>query len=274
MKTLLLALCLFIPPCFAKLPPLLANRYEGGIDVSQYLVSEKLDGVRGRWTGQRLLTKTGNPIQAPHWFTEALPPTALDGELWVRRGAFSEVAAVVLDREPDDAAWRQVHYMLFDMPDAQGRFVERLAVMTALVKATAKPWLQVIPQRQLASEDALMAWLEQVVAGGGEGLMLHRMDALYQHGRSDDLLKLKKADDMEGTVVAILPGQGKYQGMMGSLLLELDNGQRFRLGTGFTDAQRAQPPPVGARVTFSHHGFTKNGKPRFARFLRVRPDGA
>ncbi|WP_115718356.1 DNA ligase [Gallaecimonas mangrovi] len=254
--------------------PLLANHYHGGIDVSQYWVSEKLDGVRGRWNGQQLLTKTGNPIAAPKWFTEPLPKTPLDGELWIGRGQFSQVAAIVLDSHPNDAAWRRVHYMLFDMPQASGDFSARLKTMQALVLKLKLPWVEVIPQQRLANDKALQQQLDKVTQAGGEGLMLHRADALYYHGRSNDLLKLKKTDDMEGTVLAIEPGKGKYQGMMGSLLIELDNGIRFKLGGGFSDHDRAHPPKVGDRVTFSFNGYTKNGKPRFARFLRVRPNGA
>lgn len=100
--------------------------------------------------------------------------------------------------------------------------------------------------------------------------MLHRDDARHSAGRSAQLLKLKPYSDAEARVVAHLPGAGKNKGMLGALLVERPDGLRFRLGSGFSDAQRRDPPPVGAWVTYRHNGFTKNGIPRFARFLRIR----
>jgi DNA ligase-1 len=102
--------------------------------------------------------------------------------------------------------------------------------------------------------------------------MLHRADAPYRGQRSDDLLKVKLHDDAEARVVAHVPGQGKHAGRLGALLVETPQGQRFRLGTGFTDAQRDQPPPVGATVTYRYRGLNESGVPRFASFVRVRAD--
>ncbi|WP_287032112.1 hypothetical protein [Methylophilus sp.] len=85
------------------------------------------------------------------------------------------------------------------------------------------------------------------------------------------LLKLKPQLDAEAKVIAYVPGKGKYQGKMGALLVETLDGIQFKLGTGFTDAERAHPPPIGSLVTYTYRDVTKNGKPKFASFLRVRP---
>jgi ATP-dependent DNA ligase len=111
-----------------------------------------------------------------------------------------------------------------------------------------------------------------VVAAGGEGLMLHGGDAPYSAGRSDDLLKLKRFNDAEARVVAHNPGKGRLQGMLDSLTVETPDGTRFRVGTGFTDAQRRHPPPIGSTITYRYQGVTRNGKPRFPVFWRVRAD--
>ena len=100
--------------------------------------------------------------------------------------------------------------------------------------------------------------------------MLHRDDAPYRGGRSADLLKLKPFEDAEALVVGHVPGKGKYLGMLGALVVEEQDGRRFRIGTGFSDAQRREPPPIGSQVTFKFHGRTDRGIPRFASFLRVR----
>ena len=114
------------------------------------------------------------------------------------------------------------------------------------------------------------ARLDAVVAAGGEGLMLHRADAPYVTGRSDALLKLKPRLDAEATVLAHLPGRGRLVGMMGALLVETPSGVRFQLGTGFTDAERREPPPVGAQVTYVYRELTRDGVPRFASYWRRR----
>ena len=123
-----------------------------------------------------------------------------------------------------------------------------------------------VEQFRVGSEAELMARLETVVAEGGEGLMLRDGRSLHRAGRSDDLLKLKTYQDAEAVVVAHLPGKGKYRGMLGSLLVEMPDGRRFKLGTGLTDVERRDPPPVGATVTFKYTGTTVNGIPRFASF--------
>ena len=100
--------------------------------------------------------------------------------------------------------------------------------------------------------------------------MLHRADAQYIAGRSDVLLKLKLQLDTEAIVIAHLPGKGKYVGKLGALLVEAQDGIRFKLGTGFSDAQRENPPAIGSTITYTYLDKTKNGKPKFASFLRVR----
>jgi DNA ligase-1 len=117
-----------------------------------------------------------------------------------------------------------------------------------------------------------MARRDEVIAVGGEGLMLRRGASVYQAGRSDDLLKVKRFDDAEAIVMGILPGKGKYQGMMGALRVRLADNREFRIGSGFTDAERTDPPPLGSVITFKHSGHTATGLPRFASFVRVRND--
>ena len=69
-----------------------------------------------------------------------------------------------------------------------------------------------------------------------------------------------------------LPGKGRLAGMLGALLVDMPDGRRFRLGTGFSDEERREPPPVGATVTYEYFGKTRNGLPRFASFLRIRDE--
>ena len=257
----------------AQAPSLsLASDYRSGLDLSEYFVSEKLDGVRAYWDGHQLIARSGNPIRAPDWYTANFPASALDGELWIARGRFDELSGIVRQSRPDSAGWHRVRYMVFDLPRSTQSFTERLSQLQQIVSLAQVPWLQSVSQFRVADEAVLMNTLARVTAGGGEGLMLHRDSSLYHTRRNSDLMKLKPLRDAEATVVAHLPGRGRLEGMMGSLLVETSEGRRFRIGTGFTDAERRAPPPLGATITYQFSGFTSTGLPRFARYLRVRED--
>ena len=270
---LALALASGLPSALAApaAPPLLlAEVLRGDVVLADYWVSEKLDGARALWDGQSLRFRSGRPVPAPAWFIAALPPEPLDGELWLGRGRFAELSGIVRRQQPRDDEWRQVRFMVFEQPDGAGSFTERVERLKAIVARAGVPWLQVVEQFRVADRAALQARLEAVVAAGGEGLMLHRADAPYVTGRSDALLKLKPRLDAEATVLAHLPGRGRLAGMMGALLVETPSGVRFQLGTGFTDAERREPPPVGAQVTYVYRELTRDGVPRFASYWRRR----
>lgn len=256
---------------------MLANVYHPGIALQDYWVSEKLDGVRGYWDGEKLLTRGGERIAAPAWFTAGWPRLPMDGELWAGRGQFSRAVSVVRQQTPDDAGWRSLRFMVFDLPAQGGTFTERIPALNGLVTRIDQPWVQAVAQSRVASHADLQRLLAKTVRQGGEGLMLHRGASLYKGQRSDDLLKVKTHDDAEALVVAHLPGKGKYAGVMGALLVEMPGeagkpGQRFKLGTGFSDGQRRSPPPVGSTVTYRFRGLNDSGIPRFASFVRIRED--
>ena len=251
---------------------LLAKQAAANINPADYWVSEKYDGVRAYWDGQNLRFRSGHPVHAPTWFTAALPPEALDGELWIGRGRFDAVSAIVRKQQPVDAEWRQVRYMLFEAPDSPGTFSERILHLQQVVARTRVDFLQVVKQFRVADNAALQKQMRALVNAGGEGLMLHRADALYHGGRSDDLLKLKPYLDAEAIVIAHIPGKGRLQGMLGALLLKMPDGKQFRLGSGFSTAERQNPPALGATVTYRYQALNARGIPRFARYVRVREE--
>ena len=262
-----------LPALAADAPALLlAQVYRPGLPLQDYWVSEKYDGVRGFWDGRTLRTRGGETVQAPTWFTAGWPEVPMDGELWAGRGRFSHAQSTVRQQKPDDAAWRQMRFMVFDLPGDKGTFDQRLPALNTLVEELGQPWVQAVPQKRVASDAALQALLHRTVRAGGEGLMLHRGASMYRAGRSDDLIKVKTHEDTEARVVAHLPGKGRHAGRMGALLVEMPSGQRFRLGAGFSDADRESPPPVGSWVTYRFRGTHDGGLPRFASFVRKRED--
>ena len=273
-KLILLSLTVLFLTVQAETPPKvqLANVYDQAnvSDISNYLVSEKYDGVRAIWTGEQLLTRQGNPISAPEWFTAPLPAVWLDGELWTQRQDFDTLSGIVRTQTPDDKLWREVSYMVFDMPDADLPFEQRYNNYSRLVEQINADHIQAVNQQRFDSNHALSEHLQALVEKGAEGLMLHLATATHRASRSDALLKLKPYFDDEAKVIAHLPGQGKYTGMLGALRVKNQQGIEFSIGTGFTDVERANPPPIGSIITYKYHGFTKNGVPRFASFLRIR----
>jgi DNA ligase-1 len=252
-------------------PLILATEAPPDLDPQGWLVSEKFAGSRAWWDGSRLRFRSGLPIMAPAWFTAALPAQALDGELWLARGRFEELSGIVRRQQPVDADWRRVRLLVFELPGAGGTFAQRAARIQQLSaqQPASSPW-RAVEQFELPSAAALKARLHEVVNAGGEGLMLHRADALYETGRSPALLKLKPLQDADAVVVGHQPGQGRHAGRLGALKVRTQEGREFLLGTGFTDEQRDQPPAVGTVVTFTYQGTTAQGVPRFASFLRVR----
>ncbi len=250
--------------------PILAEVYDESVDPADYWISEKLDGVRALWDGKSLTFRSGNPVNAPDWFTRDLPKQPLDGELWLGRGSFERLSGIVRKTIPVDAEWREVRYMLFELPGAPGSFTERKDALKRLVEAAGLPWLHTVEQYRVADRKALKARLDAVVALGGEGLMLHRADDSPASATAGELLKLKPYLDADARVVAHLPGKGRHTGRLGALLVAAPDGRRFRIGGGFSDAQRDTPPPVGGTVIYRYRGLTRNGLPRFPVFLRLR----
>jgi DNA ligase-1 len=272
---LLLGVALALPVASTAAEPtaiLLAEVYRNQVDISRYLVSEKLDGVRAIWDGSVLRFRSGRTINAPRWVVDGLPKRPLDGELWIARGSFERLSGIVRKEVPDDAEWRQVRYMIFELPGAPGTFRERAEAMREIARQANISWLREIEQFSAVDRDSLIKRMKEVVKAGGEGLMLHRADALYETGRSDTLLKMKPWEDAEAVAIGHVPGKGKYAGMLGALRVRTSDGREFSLGTGFSDEQRRNPPPVGAEVTYRYHDLTAGGLPRFASFLRIRTD--
>lgn len=250
--------------------PMLPCVYQNGIDLSNWLMSEKLDGVRGYWDGRRLLSKNGLPLNAPRVFTRDLPDFEVEGEIWGGRNTFEKTIGIVKKQEAHDG-WLKLRFAIFDVPKADGGFEERLGKASEWFLRHPSAYAFVIEHRPVGDHERLLSELNRIEALGGEGLMLRRRGSAYTVGRSNDILKVKRFSDMEAVVVAHIAGKGKHAGRMGSLLVELpDSRIQFRLGSGFSDEIREHPPSVGTLVTFKYYGFYESGIPKFPSFLRVR----
>lgn len=250
--------------------PMLPQVYAEGDAVAGWWMSEKLDGVRGYWDGRLLWSKQGKLLQPHPDFVAGWPDFALEGELWGGRGSFERTAAVV--RQPQSADWLQLRFAIFDVPAGAGPFSERIEGARAWFQDHPTPYAFVIEQVPVENSAQLQAELQRVEAAGGEGLMVRNPQAPYAAGRSAEVLKVKSFADAEAIVIEHLPGQGENQGRLGALLVERPDGLRFKLGTGFSAAQRLQPPPLGSTVSYKYYGLYPSGIPRFPAFLRLRRD--
>jgi DNA ligase-1 len=254
-------------PRFARSAPQLASVYAGQVDPARCYVSEKYDGVRALWDGSVLRHRSGRAIAAPASFLSGLPDLPLDGELWLGRGRFEPMSALVRRVEPGEAEWRAVRYLVFDTPIPEVSFEARLRRLAAL-PPRPRTAVEVAPQWRVADDAELQRALARTVAAGGEGLMLHVAAAPYVAGRSETLLKLKPHLDAEAVVVGHRRGAGKYRGHVGALEVESPDGRRFFVGSGLSDAARANPPRIGSAITYRYRDLTSTGLPRFATFLR------
>ncbi len=253
-------------------PILLAETWDNAADLSGWWMSEKLDGVRAYWDGKQFLSRQGNLFHAPDWFVEGFPSTPLDGELWLDRKAFQRTISIVRRQDKSDH-WRQIRYLVFDAPSVDAVFEDRVAYLKDLFGSARMEFASPHEHQLCTSVDCLRAELERVEGLGGEGLMLRQPGSRYHGGRSSTLLKVKRFQDAEAVVVGHKAGAGKHAGRLGALDVQLPDGTRFSVGTGFSDRQRESPPGIGDTVTFRYQELSEGGVPRFPSFVRVAGAG-
>jgi DNA ligase-1 len=263
-----------LPTHAETLPPPVMSPYtwESHLDVRGWWMSEKYDGIRGYWNGSQLVSRVGNVLAAPPWFTDNFPHVPLDGELWIGRRSFADLSRIVLDQVPDEVGWKRVRYMIFDAPQAGGGFEDRLDFARQWFDRHPNAYVTIAAHERCKDAEHVQQKLTAIEAQGGEGLILRRPQSPYTVGRSRDILKVKRYRDDDAVVIGYRPGKGRHAGRLGALLVELPNGVRFAIGTGLTDAERNNPPPIGSTIKFKHNGYTEAGIPRFASFLRAREE--
>jgi DNA ligase-1 len=252
-------------------PLLLAEPWDGIADPKGWWLSEKLDGVRAYWDGKQFLSRQGNLYHAPDWFVAGLPDVPLDGELWLGRKLFQRAVSIVR-RQDKSEHWKDISFLIFDAPALAKAFEERIEFVRQCVAKYQPPYAQVHEHTACQSLAHLNEELDRVESLGGEGLMLRQPGSLYAVGRSATLLKVKRFLDAEARVVGHEPGKGRHKGRLGALLVEMADGTRFAVGTGFSDAERQNPPPVDSLITFRYQELSDANVPRFPSYVGVRKE--
>jgi DNA ligase-1 len=251
---------------------LLAHQFEDfpDLDPKDWWWSIKLDGCRGYWDGAQFVSRQGNVFQAPAWFKAGLPNHPLDGELWMGRQMFQKTMSIVRSFDAGDQ-WKQIKYVIFDAPHLGLPFEERMKYLEDWHAKTNPAFALVHKHERVRDKKHVAELLAQYTALGDEGLMIRKPGSLYEKRRSNTLLKVKPWKDAEAVVMGYEPGKGRHKGVVGSLTVKMPNGKIFSLGTGLSDAERKNPPPVGSTVTYSFTEWTEDGIPKCAAFVRVRP---
>lgn len=254
---------------YAQKPDLLLLKsYEQERNVTGWLMSEKLDGVRAYWDGKRLLSRSGKEFAVPDWFVKDFPPFEIDGELWTKRGDFERIISIVNRQSPHEG-WRDISYQIFEVPNQKGGLLERLNVLDTWLEKNQNAFIKIIPQKVCKGSAYLKKNLDEVEANGAEGLVVRDPDALYVGKRSSQSLKVKNSQDDECKVRGYTKGQGKFEGLVGALLCEW-KGRSLKIGSGLSDEERRNPPDIGSEITFKYNGLTKYGNPKFPVFLRLK----
>ncbi|MDC0367144.1 DNA ligase, partial [bacterium] len=258
-------------------PPLiLAHKWdEDKHNPTGWFISEKYDGLRAFWNGTMFLSRQGNQFCAPKYFTDDLPTDCtLDGELYMGRKRFEETSGIVRTQNFQDPRWHDIKFMVFDVPSMGDQpFEQRIAHMHREFRDHT--FLRVVEHWKAKSKQDVIDQRDKICEADAEGLMLRRPNSLYSGGRTNDLLKVKVWHDLEAFVTGHQPGKGKHTGRLGALECRLatDPATRramaFKVGTGFNDAQRENPPAIGTIVTIKYQELSKGGCPRFPVYLRV-----
>lgn len=260
---------------------LLANKWEAHVDPTGWWISEKLDGMRAYWDPDKqcLLSRLGNAVLCPKHLLASLPDVPLDGELFLGRGRFQELMSVVKNSANVgriDGPWKDVVYVVFDMPKHGGKFEDRMEALKSklgVASTSGSPTFAKFHEHRLCKGHAdLEQELKKVENHGGEGLMLRRAGSLYEGGRSSSLLKVKTFHDEEAVVIGHELGKGRNSAVTGALRCRNRAKIEFSVGTGLNDAQRANPPKVGEIITYRYFELTKDNKPRFPSFVGIRAD--
>ena len=233
-------------------------------------VSEKFDGQRAVWDGEKFVSRgaSSDPRVYPYvpiWFRACMPPgIALDGELYLGRNRFNETTSILktglkpesqrTKRDPSqqelDERWSGIQYRVFDVIKSGDVYEERQRQLKQIVKERCLIWekmsvpfylnKQACPivfteQHRVTSVEQLTQLYNQLVLEDAEGVMVHAPGIPYIARRTKMLLKMKLIADSECVIIGYKDGEGKYSGMLGSFYCrDTVSLKEFHLG-GMTD---------------------------------------
>jgi len=262
LKVIILVIPLFL---YAVKPDLLLLKTYTNQDIKNWVMSEKLDGIRAYWNGTNLISRGGKIIHAPSWFTKDYPKFEIDGELWSKRNDFENISSIVRDKVPSDS-WHEIKHYIFEVPNAKGNLYQRLSK----AKKYENNYIEIIKQIKINSKEHLNNYFNLIINKKGEGVVVRDPLSPYINKRTSKALKIKSFKDDECKVIDYTQGKGKLKGLVGALVCKLPNGTIFKIGSGLSNYDRKFPPNINDIITFKYQELTKYKKPRFPVYIRVR----
>jgi DNA ligase-1 len=274
-----------------KKKAMLAHKYdEKRIDWSEPVyIQPKLDGVRCLFTKDGAYSRAGNKfMNIAHIelrlipFFKQHPDVILDGELYNHelKNDFEKIISLVRKQKPtsddrlDAKSLVQFHvYDYFDgvIYDSYKTRMQQLATSDIYNKD-----IKYVPTKLVDTYSYARTLHEEFLEDGYEGSII-RLDGLYKHGRSYDLMKFKDFSDAEATIIGYEIGQGKREGHLGKFIMQDDNGVEFGCppGKGYTYKDMKNmleniKDYIGQRATFTYFQRTKAGSYRHPLFKCLR----
>lgn len=248
----------------------------GKHDISGWYMSEKLDGVRARLVGGKLVSRYQKVFPAPEGILKRIikeiGDIPVDGELYAGRGNFQKTVSIVKNSNFKEKDWLgNIQYQIFDVVDTEKNYKDRVMELLADMPVEDDTRItQFVPVHKIKDTDHMEQMLEQVILENGEGLILRNPDSPYIFGRTNNLLKVKPVDDMEVEIIDHEEGDGRNEKRLGALICKLDNGRIVRVGSGLTDQLRENPPSIGNKITIAYMGLTDSGIPRHPIYKGIR----
>lgn len=229
------------------------------------------------------------PHIAEHFRKTSAPNMVYFGEAYHPDMEFKDISGMFRRQKPQD----DLHFFMFDAVTLQEfragsssrAYVDRIKALRVVGSGMA----QVIPPRLFTNQ--VTAWAEAArlrdTTGwkyGLDGLMAKQIEGTWEAGvdRQGRQLKLKDHISVDLEVVDIVEGQGKFEGMVGALVVNW-RGKSVEISGGkLTNEERKRyffdsysPPEggiVGKIVEVHALGLTPAGQLREPRFQRIRDD--
>jgi len=271
--------------------PMLAHKFDNNrVDWSQPVyIQPKLDGVRCVFTKDGAFSRTGKQFKNVAHIELALlsffkhsPDVILDGELYNHKlkHDFEKIISLVRKQKPtaDDRldAQHLVQFHVYDYISSPVYDSYKTRMKNLVVSDIYDAQIKYVPAKLVDSynyaRDIHVKFLDQ----GYEGSII-RLDGLYKHGRSYDLMKFKDFSDTEATIVGYEVGKGKRTGTLGKFIMLDDEGVQFGCppGKGYNYKDLANmlnniSDYIGQRATFTYFQRTQAGSYRHPLFKTIR----
>jgi len=272
---------------------MLAHKFdESRVDWSQPVyIQAKLDGVRCLFTKDGAYSRTGKHFKNLAHIELALipffkqnPDVILDGELYNHKlkNDFEKIISLVRKQKPtaDDRldAQHLVQFHVYDYFDGvkYDSYKTRMKQLVTSSIYTPDHTVMYVPAKLVDSYNYARDVHAEFLDQGYEGSII-RLDGLYKHGRSYDLMKFKDFSDTEATIIGYEAGKGKRTGTLGKFLMQDDEGIKFGCppGKGYTykdlaNMLRNVHDYIGQRATFTYFQRTQAGSYRHPLFKTLR----